>query len=310
MRGFTPTIYPILMKNILIAGGSGFLGKQLSEYLLEKGFQVSILSRNKKDTNAIYWDGKNLGKWTETLNEVDILINLSGKSVDCRYNSKNRKEILDSRIDSTNILQSALDAAPKKQRLWLNASSATIYIHAESQLMSESSGIIGDDFSMNICKKWEAAFFNKSDDNTRKVSLRTSIVLGNTGGAFPKIKHICSIGLGGHQGNGKQMVSWIHIDDFCAAVDYIIKHKEMVGPINITAPKPVRNRHLMKETRSALGWKWGIPQAAVLLEIGALLLGTETELLLKSRNVYPETLLRHGFNFKFPYIKNALQNLI
>ena len=224
---------------------------------------------------------------------------MTGKSVDCRYNDINRAEILRSRIDSTDVLQKAVDNCTNPPKIWLNSSSATIYVHAETQLMTETNGIIGDDFSINICKSWEKAFFATPTSQTRKVALRTAIVLGREGEAFHKLKTITRLGLGGQQGNGRQKMSWIHVEDFCRAVEFIIRDEKINGPINISAPNPIDNQSFMKKLRDKLKIPFGIPSPVFLLEIGTLFLQTETELLLKSRNVYPERLLNYGFRFRF-----------
>ncbi len=188
---------------IIIAAGTGFLGKNLEKYFTEKGSQVYILTRNPKRKNEIGWDAKTLGEWKNLLEASDVLINLAGKSVDCRYTEKNKREIYDSRINSTKVLQQAVDNCINKPKIWLNASSATIYVHSEKHLNTEENGIIGDDFSMDICKSWEEEFFKTENPDTRKVALRTSIVLGNDGGAFTKLKMITKLGLGGKQGECK-----------------------------------------------------------------------------------------------------------
>lgn len=192
---------------IIIAAGTGFFGRNLEKYFLDKNYEVKILTRNPKRKNEIFWDAKTIGIWKDELEHADVLINLAGKSVDCHYNDKNRKEIYNSRIDSTRVLQSAIDECQNLPRIWLNASSATIYVHSETHLNTEKNGIIGDDFSMNICKSWEKEFFKKGNQNIRKVALRTSIVLGKNGGAFPKFKQISKLGLGGKQGRGNQLMS-------------------------------------------------------------------------------------------------------
>ncbi|MGB1104591.1 MAG: DUF1731 domain-containing protein [Crocinitomicaceae bacterium] len=176
--------------------------------------------------------------------------------------------------------------------------------------MTEDEGVIGDDFSMNVCKEWESLFFSETLDITRRVAIRSSIVLGNEGGAFPKLKQLTKWGMGGTQGEGEQYMSWIHVSDFCRAVNFVIDHQEIVGPINITAPNPVRNKYFMKVMRSAIVRKWGMNQPKWLLEIGARLIGTETELLLKSRNVIPERLTECGFHFDYANSEDAIQGLI
>lgn len=296
--------------NIVIAGGTGFLGQELSKWFRRKGHTIHILTRNPKYRDDHYWDARSIGPWQQLLEGCDVLINMTGKSVDCRYTEANKKAILQSRIDSTAVLQQAVDQCSHPPKLWLNASSATIYIHAETQQMTEASGITGDDFSMNICKQWEAAFFNKVSPQTRKVALRTSIVLGNEGGAFPKFKQITRLGLGGEQGRGTQMMSWIHIDDFCAAIAFIIAQEQISGPVNITAPVPLSNQQFMQQLRNRCHIPFGLPAPVSILEIAAVLLGTETELMLKSRNVVPMHLLQEGFTFQYPVIDQALEQLI
>ena len=294
---------------IIIVAGTGFLGKNLEQYFLNKNYEIKILTRNPKLENEIFWDAKTLGNWKTELENADVLINLAGKSVDCRYNEKNKKEIYDSRIYSTKVLQQAIDECQNPPKIWLNASSATIYTHSETHLNTEKNGIIGDDFSMNICKSWEKEFFKTENQNIRKVALRTSIVLGKNGGAFPKFKQISKLGLGGKQGRGNQMMSWIHIDDFCEAVNFIIENENLKGSINITAPKPLSNIEMMKQLREKIKIPFGIPSPVWLLEIAAIFIKTETELMLKSRNVYPEILLENGFQFQYDNFEKALEGL-
>ena len=295
---------------IIIAAGTGFLGKNLEQYFAAKGHHVYILTRNPKRRNEFHWDARNLGEWKNLLENADVLINLAGKSVDCRYTPKNKQEIYDSRINSTNVLQQAVDQCRSKPKIWLNASSATIYIHSETQVNTEENGIVGDDFSMNICKNWEQEFFKTNTEKVRKVALRTSIVLGSNGGAFPKMKMLTKFGLGGKQGRGNQNVSWIHIEDFCRAVEHLIDQEHISGAINITAPNPLSNEAFMKKLRQEMKIPFGLNAAVWQLEIASVFLKTETELLLKSRNVYPEKLVKSGFFFTYPTIEMALEDLI
>jgi len=294
---------------IIIAGGTGFLGKALQKYFSEKGNEVLILTRKPKEPNELYWDAVNVGDWIGALDGADVLINLTGKSVDCRYTEENKRAILESRVKSTDVLQKAINLCKNPPKVWLNSSSATIYVHAETQAMDEDSGVIGDDFSMNICKSWERAFFEDSTTPIRKVALRTSIVLGNGGGGFPKMKMISRLGLGGKQGGGKQMMSWIHEKDFCRAVEFIIEHPELTKKVNIATPYSLKNEDFMKRLRKSIGMPIGIDSPVFLLELAALLIRTETELLLKSRNVYPKRLLENGFQFEFPTIDQAFADL-
>ena len=295
---------------IIIAGGTGFLGENLEKHFAEKGSQVYILTRRPKRENEIHWDAKTIGEWKNILEQADVLINLTGKSVDCRYHEKNKKEIYTSRIESTKVLQEAVNLCTAKPKVWLNASSATIYVHSEKHLNTEDDGIIGDDFSMNICKSWEQEFFKIKNEKTRKVALRTSIVLGNNGGAFPKLRMITKLGLGGKQGRGSQMVSWIHIEDFCRAVEWIIQNENMSGAINITAPNPISNEEMMKKLRKQTNIPFGMNAPVWQLELASIFLKTETELLLKSRNVYPENLMKSGFQFLYPTFEEVAAKLL
>lgn len=294
---------------IVIAGGSGFLGRALQEYFAVSSKKVILLNRSPRAANEVAWDGKNQGDWSAVIDGADVLINLAGKSVDCRYTETNKNAIISSRVDSTKALQEAVNRARQKPALWINASSATIYIHAETRQMNEYTGTIGDDFSMNVCKAWEAEFFRENQADTRKVAIRTSIVLGNKGGAYPKLKALTKACLGGCQGDGRQMMSWIHISDFCRAIGHIIQDQEIDGPVNVTAPEPLPNKEFMRLMRQKHQRSFGLSQNRLLLELGAIFLKTEAELLLKSRNVFPEKLLLQGFRFNYPGIVQALQAL-
>lgn len=294
---------------ITIAGGTGFLGKSLVSYLESKQHEVIVLSRSPKGPNQVFWDGQTKGNWCKRADGSDVLINLCGKSVDCRYTQKNKKEILDSRLKSTYTLHDFLLETPNKPKLWLNASSATAYIHAETILMDEENGIIGDDFSMNVCKEWEKAFFAKTYPEIRQVTLRTAIVFGNDGGAYPRFRLLSKLGLGGKHGSGKQKISWVHIDDFCRAVEFIMQIEEIEGAVNICAPTRVSNSKLSKLTQKKYKVPLALNHPIALLELGAAIIGTETELLLKSRNVFPGILRSAGFNFKYKKIEECLASL-
>ncbi len=298
------------MKTILIAGGSGFLGQVLETYYKEKNYTVKILTRTPKQENDIYWNAKELGTWTKELENIEALINLTGKSVDCRYTEKNKKLIYDSRIDSTHILGLAINLCVTPPKVWLNSSTATIYKHSLTKEMTEENGDIGNDFSMNIAKSWEDAFNSITTPKTRKVALRTAIVLGEKGGAFIPLIRLTKFGLGGKQGAGNQKVSWIHEYDFASAIHFLIDNKQLKGAFNLSVPKPTDNKTLMKCLRKSVNIPFGMPQPKILLKIGAKVIGTEVELILKSRNVIPKRLLDNGFQFKYTSIQFALNNLI
>ena len=213
------------MKTIVIAGGTGFLGKNLAQHFKEQGYKVIILGRGKKrEEHGItfeQWDGKTTGNWTKWIDEAELVINLTGKSVDCRYTEQNKKLILNSRIDSTRILGETIAKSATPPLLWINASTATIYRHSEDKIMTEENGDIGTDFSMNIAKAWEKEFYRHPTPKTRKIALRTSLVLGANGGVYPVLSRLVKFGLGGKQGIGLQKFAWLHIQDFIQIVDFV-----------------------------------------------------------------------------------------
>ena len=300
------------MKKLVIAAGTGFLGQVLVNHFENKYDEIVILTRGKSRVlntiKYINWDAKTHSGWENELENATVLINLAGKSVDCRYTESNKKEILSSRIDSTKILNEAVLRCQNPPRHWLNSSTSTIYRHSEDKQMTENHGEIGDDFSMNVAKAWEKAFFEIETPQTFKTALRTSIVLGKNGGAFIPLKTLTKFGLGGKQGNGNQFISWIHEHDFARAIAFVIE-KELIGEVNIVSPKPIKNKDFMVDLRRALKVPFGIPSPEILLKIGTKIIGTEPELVLKSRNVIPQKLNEQGFTFEFNTLKEALINL-
>ena len=291
-------------RKIIIAGGTGFVGKYLHQKFKSLDYEVFIISRQK---NHINWD--KASAITTALENAEMLINLAGKSVDCRYNEKNKKEIYDSRINTTKILGDAIVRCKNPPALWINAGTATIYRHAQDRPMTESTGEIGSGFSVNVATNWEKAFFNFNLTATRQVAIRMAIVLGKDGGVLKPLKNLVRFGLGGKQGKGNQMFSWIHIDDLFNIIIFIQQHNELTGVVNTTSPNPVSNKTLMQLLRKKLNVKFGLPVPAWLLKIGAVIIKTETELILKSRWVVPERLLQAGFQFKFSNMDEALANI-
>ena len=301
------------MQKLIIAAGTGFLGQVLVKHFRSKFEEIVILTRgNSKTINGIKyvnWDAKTFSGWENELENATVLINLAGKSVDCRYTIANKKEIYSSRIDSTIILNQAVLNCKKPPKHWLNSSTATIYRHSEDKQMDETDGEIGDDFSMNIAKSWERAFFETQTPNTLKTALRTSIVLGKNGGAFVPIKTLAKVGFGGKQGQGNQFISWIHENDFARVIEFIIQ-KEMIGVVNVVSPKPIRNSQFMKMLQKETAIPFGIPINKFLLEIGSFFIRTQTELVLKSRNVIPRRLQENGFEFEFETLEKTFRNLL
>ena len=298
------------MSTITIAGGSGFLGQVLEDYFTTKGHTIYILTRTVKRENDVHWNSKDLEDWTKTLEKTDVLINLTGKSVDCRYTDENKKQILNSRVDSTHALGLAINLCEHPPKVWFNSSTATIYRHSNDKQMTEEHGDIGDDFSMNIAKSWEKAFYSITNPKTRKIALRTSIVMGKHGGATEPLKNLVRFGLGGKQASGNQKVSWIHELDFARVIEFLIENKNLDGNFNLAVPNPTNNKTLMAAFRKVMKMPFGISHPEWLIKLGAKLIGTEPELVLKSRNVIPERLLNNGFKFKFDEIEIAISDLL
>ena len=299
------------MKTILIAGGTGFIGQTLETYFTSKGYSVNLLSRNPKRANEIYWDAKTMeDTWVSYLENLDVLINLTGKTINCRFTDANKKAIKESRVVSTQLLGQAIDACENPPKIWMNSSTTSIYKEAFTEERTEDSTEFGTDFESEVATVWEKAFYKTENPKTRKIILRTSLVLGNNEGAFVPLKKLTQFGLGGKQGSGKQKVSWIHQTDFARAVDFLIHKESAKGAFNFCVPKPTDNATMMADFRKALGVPIGIPSPKFILEIGALFMQTEPELILNSRNVVPKKLLESGFTFHFPTITSAIKNLI
>lgn len=310
------------MKKLIIAAGTGFLGQVLVNHFKDSFDEIVILTRGKSDSsiseqakqsknkiNYVNWNAKSFSGWEAALENADVLINLAGKSVDCRYNEKNKHEIYTSRIESTKILNQAVLQCENPPKHWLNSSTSTIYRFSLDKQMDETTGEIGNDFSMNIAKSWEKAFFETETPKTLKTALRTSIVLGKNGGAFVPLKTLAKLGFGGKQGKGNQFISWIHEEDFARAVAFVIENK-LENEINIVSPNPIRNADFTTKLRKAVGMPFGFSQPKWLLEIGSKLINTETELVLKSRNVIPKRLLENGFTFKYNSVEKTFENLL
>jgi uncharacterized protein len=301
------------MKKLIIAAGTGFLGNVLIQHFNNKFEEIVILTRGKSEIKNqikyINWDAKSFSGWEKELENANVLINLAGKSVDCRYTEKNKAEIIASRIESTKILNEAILQCENPPKHFINSSTATIYSHSEDKEMDEYTGEIGNDFSMNVAKSWEKTFYEVETPKTLKTAIRTSIVLGKNGGAFIPLKKLTQFGLGGKNGNGNQFVSWIHEKDFARAIEFIIENK-LSGSINVVSPIPVRNETFMKKLQKAIGIPFGLPISKSMLEIGARIIKTETELVLKSRNVIPKRLTENGFEFEFGDLEKTFENLI
>lgn len=302
---------------IVVPGGSGFLGGHLVPRFRSQGHDVIVVTRSTVheeprmgavgSLRCVRWG--DASALHDAVNGADLIVNLAGKSVDCRYNAKNRAEILSSRVDTTRAIGTAIAASTAPPAVWMNASTATIYREARDRPMTESDGEIGSGFSVGIGTQWEEAFFERNLRKTRRVALRITIALALDGGVIPPSRNLVRFGLGGKQGDGGQMFSWIHVDDLCRAVDFLWQREDISGPVILAAPGPVTNKEFMAELRRAMKMPVGLPAAAWMTEIGAFFLRTETELILKSRWVLPQRLMDAGFEFQFPDLKSALADL-
>ena len=298
---------------MVIAAGTGFLGSELAKYFSSRYNEIVILTRKPRLTHHniryVLWDAQTTGPWIYELDGADVLINLTGKNVNCRYHQKNKDEILNSRLRSTSALCQAMRLCKKPPRIWLNAASATIYRHSEDKPMDERTGEIGTGFSVNVCTAWEKRFDEELPENVRGIVLRIAIVFGKGDGVYPRLIRLAKFGLGGQMGNGRQMFSWVHVLDVCRSIEFLISREDLSGIFNISAPNPVANREVMQLVRQNVGNPVGLPSPEWLLSIGAVLIGTETELILKSRYVVPSRLLEAGFTFAYPTLQDTLADL-
>jgi uncharacterized protein (TIGR01777 family) len=301
-------------KKIVLAGGNGYLGRVLTKYYSDKAAEIVILSRHEKqqerNVRTAVWDGKTRGKWAAELVNADILINLCGKNVNCRYTPKNKAGIFSSRLEPTELLGQVIHDLVEPPKLWINLSSATIYRHAEDRPQDEETGEHGEGFSVDVCEAWEYAFNKYDTPKTRKIALRMGIVLGRSDSVFPRLLNLVKMGMGGRQGNGRQYVSWVHELDAARCTEWFADHRELGGIFNCTAPEPVKNDNLMRIIRKAAGRPFGLPAPKWLLDLGAVFIRTETELILKSRWVLPTRLLESGFSFSFPEAEGAVKGIL
>lgn len=314
-----------MKQKIILAGGSGFLGQALAAHFLKVNWEIVVLTRspqlkglNGLGSNAVryvVWDATTPGDWRTELNGATAVVNLTGRSVNCRYNKRNRREILDSRVNSTRVIGQAIGRCAEPPGVWLNASTATVYRHTfgepwDEHGATEASAEAKDRFSVEVAWAWEQALQEAMTPQTRKGALRMAMVLGQgTNSVFPVLRRLTRLGLGGRMGSGRQYVSWIHETDYCRAIEWLITHDKIESPVNLTAPNPLPNAEMMRLLREIYHVPFGLPATEWMLEIGAFFLRTETELLIKSRRVIPGRLLASGFSFQFANIQTAFEDL-
>ena len=306
---------------VVLAGGSGHVGQILARHLMGRGDDVVILARGSASVGRVVaWDGCTIGDWADVIDGADVVVNLAGRTVNCRYTEANLREMLESRVASTQAVGAAIASAKNPPRVWLQMSTATIYAHRFDAANGESSGVLGGDEpgvpaywgrSVSIAKAWEAALEEAPTPRTRKVALRTAMVMSpDVGGIFDVMLGLVRWGLGGSVGDGRQYVSWIHGTDFARAVDFLVACETIAGRVNLAAPAPLPYRDFMRALRGAWGTWVGLPATRWMLEVGAWVMRTDTELVLKSRRVVPERLLAAGFSFDFGEWPGAARDLV
>lgn len=307
---------------IVIPGGSGQVGTVLARAFTGDGHDVVVLSRRPKPQpwRVVPWDGVTAGEWADEIDGADVVINLAGRSVNCRYSAANRLEILESRLRSTRLVGEVIAGSARPPRVWLQASTATIYAHRYDAANDEWTGEIGGHernapdawrFSIDVARAWEDAVRGAVVPSTRKVLLRSAVTMSpDSGGPFDTLLGLVRRGLGGTAGDGRQFVSWVHHDDFTRAVLWLIEHDDIEGAVNIAAPEPLPNAEFMRVLREAWGAAMGLSVTGWVLELGAVLMRTETELVLKSRRVVPARLLDRGFRFCYSRWADAARDLV
>jgi uncharacterized protein len=306
---------------IVIPGGSGQVGTILARAFHRNGHDVVVLSRRPQNRSwrVVRWDGVTPGAWQREIDGADVVINLAGRSVNCRYNAENRRQMLDSRVASTRAVGEAIGRSSRPPHVWLQASTATIYAHRYDAANEERSGALGGAepdapdtwrFSIDVARAWERTCDEAVTPATRKVLLRSAMTMSpDEGGVFDALLGLVRVGLGGSAGGGRQFVSWIHDADFIAAVRWLVERRDIDGPVNLASPHPLPNAEFMRILRNAYGAPFGLPARDWMLEVGAALMRTETELILKSRRVVPQRLIESGFTFTLPCWRDAAANL-
>ncbi|MEM0965143.1 MAG: TIGR01777 family oxidoreductase [Verrucomicrobiota bacterium] len=300
-------------RRVVLAGGTGFMGRALSRHFIDNGYEVVVLTRQKRsDEDGLHyvrWDGRAIGDWVGQIDGAWGIINLTGRNVDCRYNKRNRRKIYDSRIDSVGVLERAIQLAKIPPKVWVQTATTAILGDAGEEICDETAPE-GHGFSPGVARAWEEAFNWARVDPVRKVLFRVSFVLGRNGGALKRLKLLGRFFLGGAVGTGKQFYSWIHIDDLCRMYEWAIEHEEIAGLYNATGPGPVRNKIFMQALRRAIGRPWAPRAPTFLVKFGCFFLRTEPELALLGRRCIPKRFQEAGFTFKYPVIENALDDLI
>lgn len=296
---------------VVIAGGSGFLGLNLARHLAALGHEVVILSRSTPPSGPWThqpWDGRTLGTWAEALDGAGGVVNLAGRTVDCIKTPLHRDQILRSRVESTRVLGAAVRRASSPPRVWAQMSTAHIY--GDPEIECDESAPFGYGLAPTVGQAWEEAFDKGCPEGIRRVILRTSFVLGHSGGALPQLARLARLGLGGTVGTGRQGMSWLHEADMNALFERALTDASMQGAYIASAPEPLPNKAFMAELRRAVRMPIGLPTFAWQVKVGApLVLRTDPELALYGRFVIPRRLMNEGHAFRFPTLRSALADL-
>ncbi|GGN80115.1 NAD-dependent epimerase [Streptomyces albiflavescens] len=305
---------------VVLPGGTGQVGTILDRALTAAGHEVTVVTRRPVRAHNIGWDGATLGSWAAAIDGCDVVINLAGRSVSCRYTAENLQAMMDSRVDSARVVGEAIAAAARPPRVWLQMSTATVYAHRFDAAHDEATGVIGGSeagvpdywaYSVEIAENWERAQAQAPTPATRKVALRSAMVMSpDRGGVFDVLSRLARLGLGGPVAGGAQYVSWIHDADFVRAVEFLIARDDLEGPVNLASPGPLPHRDFMRALRTAWGVPVGLPATRWMAELGAFALRSDTELLLKSRRVVPGRLRAAGFTFAYPEWERSATSLV
>lgn len=307
------------MKHVMVFGGSGHIGAALLRHLDPNTYRVTIVSRNPQRPQDLAWDGKNLGDWAKHLESTDVVINLAGRRVHCRYNQANLQDMMDSRLDSTRILGEAIAGCSNPPAVWLQSSTATIYTHTFASANDDVTGELGGaepglpevwKYSLEIAKNWEAELERAQTPGTRKVAMRMAVMMGiDRDSAFDIFSRLARLGLGGRLGAGNQFVSWIHEQDLVRAMEFLMTG-DLSGPVNLASPHPLPQVEFSRELRRAWGVPFGLPATRHMVAAGAWLLDGDAEIVMKSRRVVPKRLTEAGFTFEFPVWRDAVRDLV
>jgi len=309
VENYPITLSLLLMPRFVLPGGSGFLGQSFAAYARSLGHECVILTRHPSREGDLEWDGKSVGAWREALEGAEAVVNFTGKSVNCRHTPENRKEIIDSRVDSVRVMDEAIARCARPPKVIVQAGSLAIYGDTTEPCDEEAPH--GEGFGVDVCELWEEAFFRETLPETRKCSLRIGFALGPNGGALVPLRTLTRYFLGGTVGSGRQYISWLHVDDLNRMVQRCIEDDTLEGVFNATGPHPVTNKVFMRAMRKVVGRPWSPPAPAFIVKPGARwILRTEASLALTGRKCYPRRFEEIGFTFAHTDLEATLRDVL